>query len=93
MIKFNKYNVRDTKTGKKARVRYSIDNRVDKKKCVTIYAKDYTNDLHELFPSNYSNNTDIMTDYFERGCSLSSAFSSFYWLWLPYRYTADSWGI
>ena len=67
MIKFNKYNVRDTKTGKKARVWYSIDNRVDKKKCVTIYAKDYTNDLHELFPSNYSNNTDIMTDYFEKG--------------------------
>lgn len=66
MIKFNKYNVTDTNTKVKAKVLYSLDNRVDGRKCVTIYAKDYTRNLGELF-DNYTNETDTMTDYFDQG--------------------------
>ena len=63
MIKFNKYNVRDTKTNKKARVHYSLDNRADKRPCVTIRAKDYNDDLDEVFPDICTNDSDYMTDY------------------------------
>ena len=66
-IKFNKFNVTDTNTKKKARVYYSFDNRVDGRKCVTIYAKDYTNDLGAIFAEDFIDNTDYMTDYFEKG--------------------------
>ena len=45
-MKFNKYNVSDGQN--KARVHYSLDNRIDGRKCVTIYAKDYINKLHEI---------------------------------------------
>jgi len=34
---------------------------------VTIYAKDYTNTLAALFAGSYVNNSDSMTDYFEKG--------------------------
>lgn len=64
-IKFNKYNV--TNGAVKARVWYSLDNRVDGRKCVTIYAKDYSDALGTLFRDSYENNTDTMTDYFEKG--------------------------
>lgn len=67
MIKFNKYNVTNTETKQKARVRYSVDNRIDGRKCVTLYAKDYMNVLDELFGSSFEDNTDMMTDYFEKG--------------------------
>lgn len=66
MIKFQKFYVTDGTN--KARVSYSLDNRIDKKSCVTIYAKDYCNNLREIIPDGYENNSDIMTDYFERGC-------------------------
>jgi len=52
MIKFNRYNVTDTVTKKKAKVFYSLDNRTDRRPAVTIYAKDYGS---------------AMTDYFEKG--------------------------
>jgi hypothetical protein len=66
-IKFNKYNVTNGKI--KARVRYILDNRCDKKKCVTIYAKDYNNDLGKIFDfkNGYKNNSDVQIDYFETG--------------------------
>lgn len=64
-VKFNLYNV--TNGAFKARVWYSLDNHVDRKPCVTIYAKDYTNDLHKIIADGYVNNTDSMTDYFEQG--------------------------
>lgn len=76
MIKFNKYNVTNTETGKKARVHYSADNHVscfdsqgnrNGKRHVTIYAKDVINDLHEVISEGYFNDSDIMTDYFENG--------------------------
>jgi len=55
-MKFNKYNV--TNGAIKVRVHYNL---------VTIYAKDYGNDLHKLFPNDYKNDTDSRTDYFEEG--------------------------
>ena len=64
MIKFNKFYVTDGTT--KARCRYSLDNRVDGRKCVTIYAKDYSDNLAAIFDE-YQNDTDSRTDYFERG--------------------------
>jgi len=64
-IKFNKFNVTDGTN--KSRVHYAVDNRIDNRKCVTIYAKDYMNDLHLIFSDEYSNNSDIMTDYHEKG--------------------------
>ena len=65
MIKFNKFNV--TNGTDKARVHYSLDNRVDGLKAVTIYAKDYDRALGRIFADDYTNNPDSMTDYFEKG--------------------------
>lgn len=43
---------------------YSLDNRHDGRECVTIYARDYSDDLPgDLFP--VENGTDTYTDYFE----------------------------
>lgn len=66
MIKFNKYHVVDTETKIKAKVSYSIDNRIDGRNCVTLYAKDYTRNLGKIF-AEYVNDTDTMTDYFDQG--------------------------
>lgn len=66
MIKFNKHNVTNGQI--KARVHYSLDNRWDGRKCVTIYAKDYTGELGQIFAGGeYKNDTDSMTDYFDQG--------------------------
>ena len=67
MIKFNKFNVRNTTNGAKARVHYSVDNRIDGRLCVTIYAKDYVNELDEIFDGEVIDNSDVYTDYFEKG--------------------------
>lgn len=66
-IKFNKYHVTNGTT--KARVFYSLDNRVDGRKVVTLYAKDYDRSLGEVFKAEYEykNDTDSMTDYFDKG--------------------------
>jgi len=65
MMKFNKFFVTDGTI--KARVSYHLDNRFDGRKCVTLYAKDYSRELGELFPEIYKNDTDSQVDYFERG--------------------------
>ena len=65
MIKFNKYHV--TNGIVKARVFYSISNRIDKRECVTIYARDYDRSLGKIFRDEYKNETDTMTDYFDSG--------------------------
>lgn len=66
MIKFNKFNVTNGKD--KARVHYSLDNRTDGRQCVTIYSKDYDRALGRVFSGDeYINNTDTMTDYFDKG--------------------------
>lgn len=64
-VKFNKYHVTDGET--KARCFYSIDNRVDGRKCVTIYAKDFRSGLGRIFDDEYKNDTDSQTDYFDQG--------------------------
>ena len=66
-IKFNKYCIVNTVTKAKARVNYSLDNRIDGRKCVTIYAKDYDRKLGVIFQEEYKNDTDTMTDYFDKG--------------------------
>lgn len=63
-IVFRKHFVRDTETNEKAKVHYSLDNRIDGRKCVTIYEKDYERNLHKIF-ENATDNSDIMTDYIE----------------------------
>ena len=65
MIKFNKHHI--TNGAVKSRVHYSLDNRVDGRKCVTIYAKDYDGSLGRILSDDYVNNSDSMTDYFEKG--------------------------
>ena len=65
MVKFRKYYVTDGMV--KARVSYSLDNRIDGRKCVTLYAKDYTGALGNVLANEYTNGTDIQTDYFEKG--------------------------
>lgn len=64
-IKFNKFNV--TNGVDTARVFYSLDNRGDKRKAVTIYAKDYDRKLGLILADVYKNDTDSMTDYFDQG--------------------------
>jgi|SRR5579864_4171580 len=69
MIKFNQFNVQDTVSGVKSKVFYSINNRRDGRNCVTIYSKDYGRALGVIFAEigGYKNDTDIMTDYFDKG--------------------------
>ena len=64
-VKFNKFNV--TNGTVKARVFYSLDNRADGRKCVTLYAKDYGHALGRILGDAYKNDTDILTDYFDQG--------------------------
>lgn len=64
-MKFNRYHVTDGTT--KARCFYSLDNRTDGRSCVTIYARDYGSGLGRMFADAYHNDSDSMTDYFEKG--------------------------
>jgi hypothetical protein len=65
-VKFRKYYV--SKGAEKARVHYSVDNRTDGRKCVTLYAKDYGHALSRVLgPDVYKNDTDYQTDYFDKG--------------------------
>jgi len=65
MIKFNRYYVTNGTT--KARVSYSLDNHVNGLRCVTLYAKDYSDALGVIFRDIYVNETDFQTDYFDKG--------------------------
>lgn len=71
MIKFQKHAVVNSENGIKARVWYGVDNRVDGRKSVNIDAKDYGSDLWKVFAAvegtNYRNDTDTQTDYFDTG--------------------------
>lgn len=64
-IRFMKHYVTDGTT--KARIHYSLDNRVDRRPCVTMYAKDYSDNLSKVFADAYRNETDFYTDYFDKG--------------------------
>lgn len=63
MIRFNMHNI--TKEDIKVKVRYCLDCHVNSKPCVAIYAKEYGNNLDEIFEEAI-NNTDYMTDLFEK---------------------------
>lgn len=65
MVKFNRYNV--TNGTLKARVHYALDNRIDGRKVVTIYSRDYSNALGQIISSGYENDTDMMVDHFDKG--------------------------
>jgi hypothetical protein len=65
MIKFLKFCV--TNGAARAKVHYSLDNRADGRKCVTLYARDYSRTLGEIFAAEYVNDTDSQTDYFDQG--------------------------
>lgn len=65
MVEFKKHFVKNSVTGAKARVYYSLDNRSDNRKCVTLYAKSYSDRLTPVFEEAAINNSDSMTDYFE----------------------------
>jgi hypothetical protein len=68
MVKFQKHYVTNGQI--KARVHYSAFRMVTTgQECVTVYARSYEdgNKLAEILGETYENNTDIMTDYFEKG--------------------------
>jgi len=56
-----------TNGAEKAKVHYSLDNRIDGRSCVTIYSKDYGRALGRILSDGYINDTDLMTDYFDKG--------------------------
>lgn len=65
-VKFRKFFV--ASATEKVRVHYSLDNRIDRRNCVTIYARDYGHGLSKILgPDTYKNETDSSTDYFEKG--------------------------
>lgn len=64
-IRFNRYFVTDGTT--RARIYYSLDNRVDRRLCVTLYEKGYDRNLGKIFGDLYRNDTDSQTDYFDEG--------------------------
>jgi hypothetical protein len=67
-IKFHKHYVTNGTT--KARVHYSAFRMVTTgQDCVTLYAKSYDDGrkLGAILADGYENNTDTMTDYFEKG--------------------------
>ena len=67
-VRFMKHYVTDGVT--KARVHYSAFRMTTTgQECVTLYAKTYTDGraLQEVISEGYENDTDLMTDYFEKG--------------------------
>ena len=84
MIKFNLFSV--TNGAHKVKIWYSLDNHVDGKKCVAIYAIDYGSQLRGMFPVETENHTDITIDYFERD---KVRFLEDHPLYLAARTTAD----
>jgi hypothetical protein len=62
-IKFRKHFIQSGEI--KAKVRYSFNNHISGKPCVTVYAKDYVRALSKIFAS-AQNDTDISTDYFDK---------------------------
>jgi hypothetical protein len=73
-IKFLAFCVKNTTNGKTARVHYSLDNTTEfyknGRKCVTVYHRDYGHTLGAVFEgtsAEYKNDTDAMTDYFDKG--------------------------
>lgn len=66
VVKFNLYNVTHIVTKAKCRVYYSLDNRADGRKCITLFSKCILESLKPIFGDIVQNNTDSMSDYFEK---------------------------
>ncbi len=64
-VRFYRYYV--TNGAVKARIWYSLDNHVSGRPVVTLYSKDYGYGLGAIIPQGYKNDTDGMTDYFDKG--------------------------
>lgn len=67
-VRFLKHSVTNGTT--KARVHYSAFRMTTTgQDCVTLYAKSFDDGrkLAQIFDAGYENNTDSMTDYFEKG--------------------------
>jgi hypothetical protein len=64
MLKFNMYNITDTETGLKVKVRYMHTKDIHGKMRVWILEDGYSRKLFKLF-DNAKNDSDGMTDYFE----------------------------
>jgi hypothetical protein len=64
MILFRKHYIQDSETKKKCRVYYSLDHRIDGKKCITLYAKSYRDEMDGII--DFNNDSNYMTDYFEK---------------------------
>lgn len=65
MIKFQQHYVTDGTT--KARVSYHAGTQRDGTVAVTLYARDYSRNLGAIFDSEYKNDTDSQTDYYDEG--------------------------
>jgi len=66
-IKLMRHCVINTATGAKVPVTYSHGKLINRPlDCVTIYAKSYSGDLSLVFPASGKNNSDMMTDYYEK---------------------------
>lgn len=63
-IRFMKHYVTDGTV--KARVWYSKNFNAQMEPIVTLYAKDYSRELDQIFPDMFENDTDSMTDYFQK---------------------------
>lgn len=65
-IQFKKHFVKNTETGAKCRVYYSRFACQDGRNCVTLYAKGYNDRLFPVIGALTENDSDMMTDYFEK---------------------------
>jgi len=68
MVRMMKHYVQDPSTGRKCRVYYSYSSATENtfgKEMITIRSKSLLDDLSKVFP-NAINNSDSMTDYFEK---------------------------
>jgi hypothetical protein len=64
MIKYKKHSVENTVTKTKCRVYYSVDNRADKRRCVTLWAKTCLDKLSPVI-DNVINKSEYVSDYVE----------------------------
>ena len=64
-IKFSRHFVTDGTV--KARIFYSRSVLLDGRRCITLYAKDYSRNLGRVFADAYENQTDSQSDYFDQG--------------------------
>lgn len=58
---FKKHFIQNPETKKKCRVHYSLDNRGDGRKCVTIYAKTCLDEMSGII--SFENHSDPQSDY------------------------------